>query len=67
MHTAPRAFDAAASERVDRIYQNQDIVTQRRIMLKRLALKQGDHVLDIGCGPGLLALDMANSLSLIHI
>lgn len=63
MHTASRAFDAAASERVDRIYQNQDIVTQRRIMLKRLAIKRGDHILDIGCGPGLLALDIANSIS----
>jgi len=32
-------------------------------MLKRLAIKRGDHILDIGCGPGLLALDIANSIS----
>lgn len=60
MSKAPKAFDTKASERVDRIYQNADIVRQRRFMLDHLALQPGDHVFDIGCGPGLLAMDMAS-------
>jgi len=59
MNKAPMTFGAEASQRVDRIYQNPDIVAQRQFTLDHLKLKKGDHVIDIGCGPGLLAMDMA--------
>lgn len=58
----PRVFDAAASARVDRIYQNPDIVAQRAFVRQHLDLQAGEHVMDIGAGPGLLALEMAEEV-----
>ena len=52
-------FDEAASRRVLRTYTTADIVEQRRIVLEALAPEPGERVLDIGSGPGLMALDLA--------
>lgn len=60
--TKPRVFDAAASAKVDRIYQNPDIVAQRVYVRGHLGLRPGEHVMDIGSGPGLLALEMAEEV-----
>ena len=54
-----RQFDDAGARRVEAIYQTPDIVEQRARTLERLALRPGEHVLDLGCGPGLLAFEMA--------
>lgn len=54
-----KRFDAEASARVDRMYQNPDIVAQRAFVRHHLALQPGDSVMDVGAGPGLLALEMA--------
>ncbi|MGA2880636.1 MAG: methyltransferase domain-containing protein [Bryobacteraceae bacterium] len=52
-------FDEDLSRRVERIYLTPDVVAQRRQVLDSLKLVRGEHVLDIGSGPGLLAHDMA--------
>ena len=52
-------FDDAGARRVEAMYQTPDIVEQRARTLERLALRPGEYVLDLGCGPGLLALEMA--------
>jgi arsenite methyltransferase len=57
--TKPTTFDAATSARVDRMYQNADIVAQRIFVREHLALSAGEQVMDVGAGPGLLALEMA--------
>ncbi len=59
MSQKPISFDGETSKRVDRIYQTPEIIAQRAFTLDHLALQSGEHVLDIGCGPGLLAQDMA--------
>lgn len=41
------------------MYQNSDIVAQRRFVRQHLALQPGETVMDVGAGPGLLALEMA--------
>jgi arsenite methyltransferase len=52
-------FDDDASRRLERIYSTPDVVEQRRAVLRALALRPSEHVLDIGTGPGLLAAAMA--------
>ena len=52
-------FDEDAARRVETAYSTPDIVAQRARVLSMLALEPGEHVLDIGVGPGFLAAEMA--------
>ena len=52
-------FDEDAARRVEAAYTTPDIVEQRSSVLSMLALQPGEHVLDIGVGPGFLAAEMA--------
>jgi arsenite methyltransferase len=52
-------FDEEWSRRVEATYTTPDVVEQRRVIRAALALEQGETVLDIGSGPGLLACEMA--------
>lgn len=55
-------FDEEASRNVESLYLTPDVVAQRNRVLTALALKEGERVLDIGAGPGLLARDMATAV-----
>jgi arsenite methyltransferase len=55
-------FDEARSRAVEATYATADIVEQRRATLLALDLQAGERVLDIGCGPGYLAAEMAQTL-----
>jgi arsenite methyltransferase len=52
-------FDEETSRRVEAVYQTPEVVAQRRQVLEALKPAAGEHVLDIGAGPGLLAYDIA--------
>jgi SAM-dependent methyltransferase len=52
-------FDEKEARRVEALYQTPDVVAQRSRVLDVLALQAGERVVDLGCGPGLLALQMA--------
>ena len=69
-------YDERAAEKLERVYTGRDVMRQRSHTLDILALQPGEHVLDVGSGPGFLAQDMAKAvgptgrvlgLSLIHI
>jgi ubiquinone/menaquinone biosynthesis C-methylase UbiE len=51
-------FDEKTSRKVESLYATPEVVEQRRQVLKALNLAAGEHVLDIGSGPGILASDM---------
>lgn len=55
-------FDEQASRRVEAVYRTPDVVEQRQVIRTALALRPGERVLDIGCGPGLLAHEMAEDV-----
>ena len=52
-------FDEETSRRVEAVYLTPDVVAQRKQVLEALKPAAGEHVLDIGSGPGLLAYDIA--------
>jgi len=51
-------FDEETSRRIEAVYQTPDVIAQRRDVLRALALRPGERVLDIGSGPGFLASEM---------
>jgi ubiquinone/menaquinone biosynthesis C-methylase UbiE len=55
-------FDEETSRRVEALYLTPDVVAQRCQVLRALQLREGEQVLDVGVGPGLLAYDMAASV-----
>src|SRR4051794_14510002 len=52
-------FDDDTARQIVTAYSTPDIVGQRASVLSMLMLRPGEHVLDIGAGPGFLAAEMA--------
>ena len=55
-------FSNKAARALERIYSSVDVVAQRKATLERLALRSGESVIDIGCGPGFLCDEMADAV-----
>jgi arsenite methyltransferase len=56
-------FSNDAAEKLIAAYSSADLVRQRDATLQRLNLRPGEHVIDIGCGPGFLCESMATAIS----
>ena len=52
-------FGEEQSRAVEATYATQDVVRQRRATLAALEPRNGERVIDIGCGPGYLAAEIA--------
>jgi SAM-dependent methyltransferase len=52
-------FDESAARGIERMYVTPDVVGQRARFLQMVAPKPGEHVLDVGMGPGFLTYDVA--------
>ncbi|MEM6663582.1 MAG: methyltransferase domain-containing protein [Pseudomonadota bacterium] len=52
--------DEKAAEALEESYRGHDVTAQRAETLARLNVQPGEHVLDIGAGPGFLAMEIAD-------
>lgn len=55
-------FDRETAERMVAVYRTRDAIRRRQLVLGALQLKPGEHVIDIGTGPGFVALEMADGV-----
>jgi arsenite methyltransferase len=54
-----QSFGDTASRKLEAVYQTPDIIAQRHRTFTALEPREGERILDIGAGPGLLIADMA--------
>lgn len=57
-----RTFDEAAAAQLRRTYQTDAVVEQRRRTRERFGASPGERLIDLGCGPGLLAVELAEAV-----
>ncbi len=57
-----RKFDAQAAARLERMYAVPEIAEQRALTRAALGVRPGERGLDVGCGPGFLACELAREV-----
>jgi arsenite methyltransferase len=53
------SFDDTGARQLEAIYQTPDVIAQRHRTLTALEPREGERILDVGAGPGLLVADLA--------
>jgi ubiquinone/menaquinone biosynthesis C-methylase UbiE len=61
--SAETIFDQAVARRLEAVYRTPEMAEQRRFTIRQLEPRPGELILDIGTGPGLLALELVPQLA----
>jgi arsenite methyltransferase len=57
-----QGFDADMGERLDRMYRTRDVLRRRRLVREAIAARPGEHILDVGCGPGFYLAELLDAV-----
>ncbi len=55
-------FDEEMARQLEAVYRIRDAVRRRGLVREKLAAKRGEHILDVGCGPGFYCLELADAV-----
>lgn len=55
-------FDEEAALAVEKLYSHADVVRRRMLVSQALAAAPGEHLLDVGCGPGFYVAELADTV-----
>ena len=52
-------FDERAARRIEAVYATPDVAATRAAVISALEPRSGERVVDLGCGPGYMARELA--------
>ena len=55
-------FDEKIVEQLEVVYRSRDILRRRKLVYEALDARQGDRVLDVGCGPGFYSRELLDQV-----
>jgi ubiquinone/menaquinone biosynthesis C-methylase UbiE len=55
-------FDEATAKALERIYGTRDVLRRRQLVQEALAARPGEHLLDMGCGPGFYVAELVEQV-----
>lgn len=55
-------FDESMASQLEVLYNRRDVVRRRRLVGEAIAVQPGEHVLDVGCGPGFYVKELLDQV-----
>jgi len=55
-------FDEVTSQRLENLYRTRDALRRRWLVREAIAARPGEHILDVGCGPGFYLAELVDAV-----